>query len=338
MRTLLIFFLFISFCFAQVVADPGNIINVNTSIQVSSIWYSIVGEVSDASAIQFSIQASPGVVETFEIPTGSNSCVGTIENLHIIFSNSSDQITNLYRGNLSLLDTFINSTNQSATSTFPFSTSYQTSFGVITGVPTTYTYAQFPNTFRLGYLQDQNGNFIFITDVVENQFGFNGSVFDYQMILPTNGSNITYYSSIDLTCIAPTRPPTSQGGGGGGGGSGIPIAQPPTEKPIVQPEEPIQPEQKPECQIELFCGEWGECDSEGYRYQSCTDLNECSSIEVFRVEKCPEIPQEKPKEIIPEEVIPVQVKEDIPCLPILLLIALLVLIAWYLRRKKERKK
>ena len=55
--------------------------------------------------------------------------------------------------------------------------------------------------FREGYLQDQDGNLVFITPTVNAQPGFNGSLFDFQAILPTQkGAPVSYFAGADLSC------------------------------------------------------------------------------------------------------------------------------------------
>ena len=130
------------------------------------------------------------------------------------------------RGHLPTLDAFIPNSEESATNTFPFSVTYQTSFGAVTAVPTTYTNAAIPVAFRMGYVQDQNDNIVIITQVTDNRIGYDGDPYDFQAMLPTDGTNTTYYVTVDLTCV-PVGPRPSGGGGTGGGGSGVPIPQPP---------------------------------------------------------------------------------------------------------------
>ena len=252
-----------------------------------------------------------------------------------MFSQSPNAITSINRGNLSLLDSYINDPAQDASATLPLSRVFQTKFGEITGVPTTYTNAAIPVAFKMGYIQDQSNNIVIITQVNQNQLGFNGSAFDFQAMLPTNGSNTTYYVTVDLSC-APVGPRPSGGGGTGGGGSGVPIPQPPPKNITEPEEEPEGPEEIPECIQDIVCGAWGPCDEEGYRYQSCEDLNSCTEIEIYHVEKCPEepyIPPQQPTEPEPPEVEP----EEFPCLPVLvLLVVLLILIVLYRRRRKKK--
>ncbi len=336
MRALLILFL-VSLSFAQVDTGAGNVSEVNVSFVNATIWYGLAGQTSGAIPPSLTVTAVPDEVEELQISTGSDSCIP--DTLYILFSNSSAAITSLERGNLTILDSFINDPAQDGSATFGLSDSFDTSFGIITGVPTTYTNALVPTSFRMGYMQDQDGNMVFITDVVQNEVGFDGTLYDYQVILPTNGSNITYYVSVDLTCLPPQEEPRERPRSTGGGGSGIPIPQPETEEPVPVP--PGNETIPPECVIDLICGDWGTCDSDGFMYQTCTDLNNCTSIDVINVEKCqpPEIVENETEVVVPiEPEKPVLKQDEPPCLLAVVILAFVIAILWYYRKKRREKK
>ncbi len=322
--------------------EGGNVTGIDAESNATSIWHGVTGNVGGAPFVPFSFVADPGNISYFDINTGFNSCDGgEYVLLNLLFSNSSAAKTSLVRGNLSVLDNFILSMGENGTDTFVFSTTFSTAdYGDITGVPTTYTNSPIPNTFRMGYLQDQNGDLVIIVPVVEDEQGFNGSIFDLQLMLPTmNGTNVTYYVFVDLECAEDEGPPQPPGGPtGGGGGSGIPYYNE-SRRPEVPPEVPgIPPVKPPRCDIVLFCEEWGEC-IDGYRYQKCEDYNNCTNTTVYRVEDCPPAEPEEPIEAISKELIPVRVRQELPCIiPIVLILTiLLILILLYYRRRKEEE-
>lgn len=341
-RHLFIFLVLMSVALAgNSTTEGGNITGANTESNLTSVWHGVTGSAGGATFVSFSFVADPGNISYFDINTGFNSCDGgEYEILNLLFSNSSSTITSLVRGNLTILDNFILSSGENGTDTFVLSTTFNTAdYGDITGVPTTYTNSPIPNTFRMGYLQDQNGDLVIIVPVVDNQQGFNGSTFDFQLMVPTmNGTNVTYYVTVDLQCTEeepPDEPP--EPGGGGGGGSGVPYYNE-SRRPPEPGQNGTPPGVEPRCDIVLFCEEWGEC-IDGYRYQKCEDYNDCTNTTVYRVEECPPAEPEEPIEAISKELIPVRVKQELPCIiPIVLILTiLLILILLYYRRRREEE-
>jgi hypothetical protein len=163
--------------------------------------------------------------------------------------------------------------------------------------------------------------------------------FDLQLMVPTmNGTNVTYYVTVDLECIDDEPPEEPPGGGGGGGGSGVPVYNESRVPPDVPGQNGTPPAIPPRCDIVLFCEEWGEC-IDGYRYQKCEDYMNCTNTTVYRVEECPPAEPEEPIEAISKELIPVRVKQELPCIiPIILILTiLLILILLYYRRRKEEE-
>ncbi|MEM2137945.1 MAG: hypothetical protein QW568_02560 [Candidatus Anstonellaceae archaeon] len=187
----------------SVTTQGGNITSVSALIPQNAIWHGICGTTSNVSSSNSPITASAGTIQCIDVATGSANCTYGPRFINIIFSNSSANISSLSAGNLTILDTFVANSVQSGTATFAATSTFVTSsFGNITSVPTTYTEPSANSTFRLGYLQDQNGSLAFITNAtLSRQVGFNGSLVNFQAILPTrNASNVTYYISIDLAC------------------------------------------------------------------------------------------------------------------------------------------
>ncbi|MFN7991408.1 MAG: hypothetical protein U0R44_04600 [Candidatus Micrarchaeia archaeon] len=292
MRTAALFFFAILLGTAAA-TEGGNISVVNISGSTNSTWHAVCGQSTPSTAVPVIINATPGGITRLVINTGSSDCRRGPGYINLIFSNSSQNITSLVRGNLTLLDQFINHPGQNSSETFVFSTAFPTrGWGVVTAVPTTYTKSPNPSAFRMGYLNDQSKNILIIARVNNNQTGFNGSAFDFQLMLPTrNGTNTSYYLTVDFACNAP---PTS-GGSGGGGGSGIPInmsvpeteAIPPQPPPLPPPRQPPSaiPPANITCTPDIVCGEWGPC-LDNSSIQRCEDRNKCSGRELFNVRKC----------------------------------------------------
>ncbi len=337
--TALLFLILLSIAYAQVGTEGGNVSAVNASQDSNSTWHGVCGQASASPFAPVTLTATPGNLTCLTISTGSASCANGVDALFLLFSNSSTSIISLSRGNQTTLDDFIARNSQNATSTFTMSTTFDTgAFGTITGVPTTYTSSSIPATFRLGYLQDQADNLVFITGIVADQAGFNGSLFDFQLMLPTrNGTDVDYYLTVDLLCNptngTPPHPPT-----GGGGGTHTPYwnqtgnITPPIEPPEGNGTNITQ------CDIILYCSEWGQC-TDGYRYQSCKDMMNCSNTEVFRVEKCIGPPGNETKPPLIEEIPQIIIKPEFPCcLPMLFLLILLPIYIILKRLRKQKEK
>ncbi|MEW6721718.1 MAG: hypothetical protein AB1324_00490 [Candidatus Micrarchaeota archaeon] len=324
MRTaeLLVILFFIGSTFA---AEGGNISSVNASSPQNSTWYGVCGQLSASAASPLAINATPGNVSCLTIPAGS--CSGSTLSLNILFSNSSSAPLSLAPGSIPALDAFIARENENGTSTFLSNSTFQTGFGAIGNVPTTNTS---PGDFRMGYLQDGSGNLVFITETVSDLPGFNGSLFDFQLMLPTqNGTPVTYYVFVDRVCG-----PAPPGGGGpsppqGGGGTQTPYWNITNETNVTPPPPPPPPPPNETCTSQVVCGAWGVC-TDGYREQACIDTQNCTGRDIFNVEKCPPIepfiPLPPKNETKPPEEIPAQ--EPPLCLIPLGLLALLAFLLW----------
>jgi len=328
-KLLFVFFLFamLGIAFAQAgshITEGGNVSGTNISIDQNSTWHGVVGRISGSQQSIAMLNAVPGHITT--IKTGVQSCEYGIDILNLLFSNSPTKIISLSRGDLSVLDAFINRPRENGTVTLVFSKTFRTGYGTITGVPTTYTSSYIPQAFAMGYLQDQEGNIVIIAPVVHNELGFNGSSFDFQLMLTTrNGTPTMYYLTIDRVCNPPKE----------GGGSDIPYYQ---EEESEIPAENITP-----CKIILYCGEWGPC-RDGYSYQGCRDLSNCSDIVVYKVKKCaPPEPDIIYIPILYKEMLTVIVKKVTVYWELLALTLIIVLIYFWMwptinRRRFRRKK
>jgi hypothetical protein len=335
-----IFVLFAFFLGAAAATEGGNVSVVNLTAPTNSTWHAVCGQISSSSVSPVPINATPGGITCLTIYTGSSACSRGTGYINILFSNSSDGLVTLTRGNLTILDQFINRPGQNASDTFPLSTTFPTrGWGSITGVPTTYTNSPDPSAFRMGYLNDQSKDIVIIARINPNQTGFNGSIFDFQLMLPTkNGTATTYYLTLDFACTAPPAR--------GGGGSGIPFNQTLNEleaPPEAPPEQPGQPPTQPPvspppvnatCIPDVVCGDWGPC-VDNSSIQGCEDRNKCSDRELFNVRKCQ--PQETPHAVGPgtgQGPPEASISEFFLPAAIILLV-LLLLIFLYKRRKKK---
>lgn len=214
----ILFLMLPSLLFAgEVATGGGNITAVNLELSAgNTTWYASCGQASSEPVSTLSITAVPGNVSCRTINTGSASCSAGPSMVNLIFSNSSFAITSLSAGSLSALDSFIGSHGfQDAAGTFSSSTAFNTSaYGTLSSVPTAYAYPAASQKFRTGYLQDQGGNIVFLAPVSYNQTGFNGSLMDFEALLPTrDNAATTYYVTVDLSC----NPSSSQEQPSGGG-------------------------------------------------------------------------------------------------------------------------
>ncbi|MCX6773058.1 MAG: NEW3 domain-containing protein [Candidatus Micrarchaeota archaeon] len=223
---LVFFVLLASFQFAAAGSNAtqgGNISLQNLTLaNGTATWYGIFGNASSSAFSNVTVNATPGAADgPFTFSTGSANCANGYHILNFFFSNHSGNFTTLMPGSLATLDDFIASPAQNGTATFTSSKTFETAgFGNITSVPSTYTEPASLQNFPLGYLQDQDGNLVFIAPVAKQSLGFNGTTNDFQAILPTkNSQNTTYYMSVDMGCNSsappppPPPPPTPSGGG-----------------------------------------------------------------------------------------------------------------------------
>ena len=210
--------------------EGGNITDVNISDITNSTWHAICGNLSSANGSAAAINATPNGITYAVLPTNSSSCANGTRSLALLFSNSSSQTISLFAGNLTALDGFVSRQNENGTATFTENSTFATgSYGNISNVPTAYIEPKAARNFRLGYLQDQSGNLAFIALPAGQKPGFDGSLMDFEAMLPTKGGADTpYYVKIDLVCNPynppppppPPPPPGPSGGGVSGGGSG----------------------------------------------------------------------------------------------------------------------
>ncbi len=191
--------------------QAGNITAMSVLMPYDNAsWHAVVGALSPSPQAPFSVNATPGNLTVAVINSSSGSLpYGVNGSIWLLFSNSSEPITSLSPGNLTLLDGFINMTFENASGTFTTTTTFSIGNFTIAGVPTAYTNAPNATSFRMGYLQDQSGNIVIAVQSANQTPGFNGSLFDFQLMLPTmNGTAVEYYVTVIVSGnIQPPIPP-----------------------------------------------------------------------------------------------------------------------------------
>ncbi|MFH1174609.1 MAG: DUF87 domain-containing protein [archaeon] len=94
----------------------------------------------------------------------------------------------------------------SGTSTFQITQSYQVG-STTYNAPATFTYKEgelTPATFDLGVLKDGNGNLVFVTHIMNFTSGFNGRLYNYQLMIPVRfNTTPTYYFFTDRNDVCP---------------------------------------------------------------------------------------------------------------------------------------
>jgi hypothetical protein len=163
--------------------EGGNVttVQITGGENFSSVWSGIAGHRSFSGAFSMAFNASPGGISEINVTFPAPGCAYSSIILHVIASASQNASLPLAPGNLSLSSG--NYTN----------VPYALTCGANCTVRVLPTY----------YLQDANGSFVFVGTVIPGSPGALGTA-DYQMILPTNGANATYYmkGDINFTCVS----------------------------------------------------------------------------------------------------------------------------------------
>jgi len=135
----------------------------------------------------------------------------------ILISNSSTTPAGLTAGNLTQLNAFVGTGDDTASATFTTTSTFALSTGTVTGVPTVFTFINESgqiDDFREGYL-NQGNNLVFAVVIEKDLHGYNRSFFDYQAILPAPNQTVSYFIFGDITFTCPA--PAVVGGGGSAG-------------------------------------------------------------------------------------------------------------------------
>jgi hypothetical protein len=200
---------------AQVVADGGNITQVNLTIfNETTVWQGLSGTIVFVGPNFLpNLTAEGGEVNNTAL-NFTSLCSNPSATGFIFYSNSTATPTGLVAGNLTQLDNFLNTGADSANNTFTTNSTFNIG-GPITNVPTTFTYvnnASQSTVFREGYFNDAAGNIVFAVEINLNTQGYNSSSFDFQAILPTEDGNPTsFYLTSNIQIVCPVTP--AVGGG-----------------------------------------------------------------------------------------------------------------------------
>lgn len=241
----LLILLLASIVHAQVAAEGGNVTRVDVAvISPSAKWQGFVGVLNVASS-NGTIATSSGNVTPFNINITA-SCASPTVTGFLLFSNSTVLPLNVVAGNKSLLDSFLGVTTENSTNTFPYVSSYALSSGVVANVSTAFTFVNEnpqSTSYKEGYLNDNESNFVFAVEIDSGATGYNGSVIDYQVILPNAISSWFVTTDLSISCasVSPVSPrPVFR--------QKSPVYQPPDLfEPVIQPEIPFPvPELPPE--------------------------------------------------------------------------------------------
>jgi len=177
--------------------NAGEIKFIEISVAGPLYWGGIYGEiiVNTSSTTKTNITFSGGTVTNLNVTLPCESgevYASTVSNISLV---------NIKAGNKTDIDNYlsVNSTHrESGSLTFTNSSRYIVNGTSINNVPTTYTNVNNEDStnFDEGLL-NQSGTLVFLSNILTDQIGFDGIAHDYQMILPINATEITYYFFTD---------------------------------------------------------------------------------------------------------------------------------------------
>lgn len=206
--------------YSNVPISGGNVTNVALSSSLNATrWDGIYGEVVLGTAANHTISVIGNNITRLDVVAQDPGCASGYASLsiYVLAVNGTAMAAPLSAGNLTLLDNFIGDViAQDASTTFTQNSTFVLSYGTITNVPTTYTYANNLTSadFKMGYLNDVAGQLVFVAAVVSNKPGWNGSTSDYQVMLPRSAgapTNYTIFTDVVYTCAAPPGPGAGPG-------------------------------------------------------------------------------------------------------------------------------
>lgn len=209
-------------------AEGGNVTYANVSAaQNAGFWQGYFGEITvDASASTPSATARRGNITELNLIL---PCVGN--EIYAGTQNSID-FQNISAGTKESVDIFLNLSSshlESGSNVFTTTRDFVVSSTLITAVPATYmkVSGSLDGPFALGVL-NQSNVLVFVNNVSINTIGFDGNTHDYQIMIPVNQSELTYYFFSDCE-VVPTPPaaPTPE----------APSAAPRAGKSLIPPEE-----------------------------------------------------------------------------------------------------
>ncbi len=197
-----------SLCHAQVAITGGTQkeVDLSQSIQITD-WDGLYGQVVLGAGVNVSYMVIGGDLTQVDfIAQEPPQCNGTPEeSMHIIAVNASSLVPPLQPGSLSVLDAFMPGRDNGSASFINVS-SFNLTYGNFSDIPTLYTFsANSSPGFQEGYFNDADGNLVFVADVVSGKADWNGSISDYQIMLPKSGTS--YYIFVDATYSCLSFPP-----------------------------------------------------------------------------------------------------------------------------------
>ena len=199
-----------SLCHAQVAISGGiqKEVDLHQSVMISD-WDGLYGQVVLGVGANVSYNVTGGNISRLDlIAQEPPQCNGTPEVLmHIVAVNASSVVPPLQPGNIPVLDAAIPG-HDNGSDSFINTSSFDLTYGNFTLVPALFTFAANNSpAFPEGYFNDAEGNLVFVADVVSDQPDWNGSISDYQLMLPKNGTGYSIFADAIYSCVSNNNPP-----------------------------------------------------------------------------------------------------------------------------------
>ncbi len=212
-----IFFLLIPFVNSQGSDDAfgGDITNIDFGVDLglTRSWFTIGGNYDLVSSM-----------------VGSSCDMRDVSGW-IVYTNSSTMPSTLGPGNIAQLDAFVNAGMDSANNTFTEVSNFTYRGVTYNNIPTAYGVNASSGIYvKEGYLNDVNGNVVFLIQVESNATGYGNYSFRYQSIVPLRNQTMIpweVFSQIRVQCTPESICSAASGGGGSQG-------EPPTEETITE--------------------------------------------------------------------------------------------------------
>ncbi len=176
----------------------GEVTETNVSVSTGH-WQALYGEIfEDSQSTTPYFMAIGGETDEFNITL---PCIGDEVYASI---NSTIDLQEVAKGEVQSVDNYLQLSPthlESGSKVLSQTSSFLVLSSNITNVPTTYMKVyNSPNdtTFSLGLLNESN-NLVFVSYVPFDTIGFDNKKHDYQMMVPVNQSNATYYFFSDCT-------------------------------------------------------------------------------------------------------------------------------------------
>ncbi len=188
-------------------AEEGNVAYANASkSDDSGFWQGYFGEITvDASASTPSSTARRGNVTERNLVL---PCLG-----NEIYASAQNEISfeNIGAGTKEAVDTFLNLNSshlESGSKVFTTTRDFVVSSSSITNIPATFmkVSGSSDSPFAVGVL-NQSNILVFLSNVSLDTVGFDSNTHDYQMMVPVNQSELTYYFFSDCEAAAPAPTP-----------------------------------------------------------------------------------------------------------------------------------